>query len=188
VAQYCIDYFHRNPYDAWFKRLDAIVAGAGGTYYGMASSACHLDLVPYATALKWAALMPRQRVGLLDVSREMFLALLRDSPIEVLILNGRAVIEEFERVTPGQLESLAMPDWTLPRRSVPGVEGRAMYGVVNSVGTVSLGRNLMVLGFNHNVQSSYGVTKGVLTSIREWVAEVTRRRGWWGRAGARRNV
>ena len=49
IRQYCLDYFFRSPYDAWFKKLDYIVSGAGATYYGIASSACHLDLVPYAT-------------------------------------------------------------------------------------------------------------------------------------------
>jgi len=175
VAQYCMDYFHRSPYDAWFKRLDYIIAGAGTTYYGMASAACHLDLVPYATAPRWAALEPNQRALLLSMSGDTFATLLRDAPIEVLILNGRAVIAEFERLATVQLDTLDMPAWTLPRRTLRGVGGSGKWGSTDTVGSIRLGRGVLVLGFNHNVQSSFGVTRGVMASIRQWVSDITRK-------------
>ena len=33
----------------------------------------------------------------------------------------------------------------------------------------ALSRELLVLGFNHNLQSSYGVTSQVIDAIRHWV-------------------
>src|SRR5207302_775531 len=45
----CSDYFQRNPYDAWFRKLDSIITGTNTSYYHSLSHACHLDLVPYAT-------------------------------------------------------------------------------------------------------------------------------------------
>ncbi len=47
----CREYFSLNPYHGWFRSLDAILAGAGFTYYGARANACHLDLIPYAGAI-----------------------------------------------------------------------------------------------------------------------------------------
>jgi hypothetical protein len=172
IRNYCVDYFHRNPYDAWFKRLDYILSGAGATYYGFASSACHLDLVPYATAPKWGELRPDQRATLLAMSQESLALLLRDSEVKVLILNGRAVISAFEHMSGFELQSVAMPSWTLPRQRLPGVTGLAAWGAASKIAGVDLRGEILVLGFNHNLQSSFGVTRAVMKSIRDWVAEV----------------
>src|SRR3990172_6519887 len=53
IAESCSDYFATNPYDTWFKRLDRVIAGLKVSYYSSLFGACHLDLVPYATAEKW---------------------------------------------------------------------------------------------------------------------------------------
>jgi hypothetical protein len=172
IRDYCVGYFHRNPYDVWFKRLDYILSGAGATYYGLASSACHLDLVPYATAPKWGELRPDQRAILLGMSQESLALLLRESDIRVLILNGRAVISEFERMSGFELERVAMPSWTLPRQRLPGVAGSATRGIASKIAGIDLRAEVLVLGFNHNVQSSFGVTRGVMKAIRDWVAEI----------------
>ena len=36
---------------------------------------------------------------------------------------------------------------------------------------IVLGRKILVLGFNHNIQSSFGVTTKVIQEIRSWIAE-----------------
>jgi hypothetical protein len=36
---------------------------------------------------------------------------------------------------------------------------------------IDLERELLVLGFNHNIQSSFGMTTEVTTAIRHWIAE-----------------
>jgi hypothetical protein len=171
MAEYCLGYFHRYPYDTWFKKLDYIVAGAGATYYGLASSACHVDLVPYATEPRWTGLKPKQRALLLHLAGATFATLLRDSPIEVVVLNGRSVIEEFERVAGLRLDTFEMPAWTLPRRSRAGVGGSARLGLADAIGAISLRRPVLILGFNHNLQSSFGVTREVVASIREWITK-----------------
>lgn len=175
VAAYCREYFHRDPFDAWFKRLDAVVAAAGATYYGLESSACHLDLVPYATDPKWTALLPVQRSYLLNSCRHAFASMLQGSGIRVLILNGRTVVSGFEAVAEQELDEAEMPDWELARAGRPGVSGFAKVGVVNTVAGVRLDAQLMVLGFNHNLQSSFGVTNRVLKSICGWVAAAVRK-------------
>ncbi len=150
-------YFVRNPYDAWFRRLDYIISGLGASYYDLPNSACHLDLIPYATAEKWTTLSSGKRSALLNLASETLALLLRDSPIRLLVLNGNSV----------------MPGWSLPRRSTADVQGFAYKGIVRSISNIDLEREVLVLGFNHNIQSSFGVTSEVLASIRRWVAEAT---------------
>lgn len=171
IAESCRAYFATNPYDTWFRRLDKVIAGLKVSYYSTLFGACHLDLVPYATAAKWTELTRQQRQLLLTMAGDTLGPLLRDSPIRVLILNGSSVVEHFERAAAMELERTVMPEWTLRREAGQGVVGTAYSGVVRSVGGASLGRDVLVLGFNHNIQSSFGVTTHVTEAIREWIAE-----------------
>ena len=61
ILDSCSAYFSGNPYDVWFRKLDQVVCGAGASFYGGMDGACHLDLIPYATARKWTELSSRQR-------------------------------------------------------------------------------------------------------------------------------
>ena len=47
--------------------------------------------------------------------------------------------------------------------------GYAYEGIVDELFDVQFGRSVKVLGFNHNIQSSFGVTNEVQYSIRQWV-------------------
>lgn len=170
ISESCGEYFSRNPYDGWFGRLDQVISGTGASYYnGMFRRACHLDLIPYATALKWSALSHRQRLGLLASSRGSFGNLLRQSQIRVLVLNGSSVVDYFQELTGSALVVEERNDWALPRASGVGVRGVAYSGRFSTLAGVPLGREILVLGYNHNIQSSFGVTKSVIGAIREWV-------------------
>jgi hypothetical protein len=166
-------YFRMNPYDGWFKKLDLIVTGTRTSYYDSANSACHLDLIPYATSKKWTELTKQQRATLLTVSGDALGLLLRDSPIEVLILNGRTVIEHFQVLAGVQLDCEEVPSWSLPRRNGPAVAGVSYSGFASCIGGIPLGRSIRVLGYNHNIQSSYGVTTATIHAIRSWVAQMS---------------
>lgn len=169
ILDSCNAYFSGNPYDRWFKTLDHVVCGTGSSFYDPVHQACHLDLIPYATAQKWTDLTTRQRSRLLAVSTDTLGILLRDSPIRTLILNGRSVVDQFQKVARGELKSREMPDWNLPRQAGAAVAGIAYYGVVKAVSGVSLDRRVLVLGYNHNLQSSYGVRTEVIQAIRSWI-------------------
>src|SRR5712692_7256563 len=65
IAQACSQYFSGNPYRRWFGVLEALVGHAECSYYGSAPTACHVDLVPYATLEKWGDLAGWQRRELL---------------------------------------------------------------------------------------------------------------------------
>ena len=153
--------------------MDKILSGTNASYYSATYGACHLDLIPYATSHKWTELTPQQRSALLTVAGDTLGLLLRDSPVRILILNGRSVVHQFEEVTGASLESQEMPEWSLPRQSTPDVRGVAYKGVVDALSGVEFGRSILVLGFNHNLQSSFGVTTEVVSAIREWIAQAS---------------
>jgi len=174
------EYFNRNPYDRWFKRLDEVLSGAGVSFYDKQSDvlpifasnklACHLDLVPYATKGKWTELTPHQREILLRFGGNCLGQLLRDSAVEYVICNGRSVIQQLEFMADIELDSEELPGGELPRRSLPDVKGFVYRGILNNLCGVDLGRDVCVLGFNHNLQSSFGVTNKVVRTITAWIA------------------
>lgn len=169
ILDSCKNYFNNNPYDGWFKGLDIIISGTEASYYSTTIKACHLDLIPYATSCKWTELTSKERLILLKLVGDTLGLLIKDSPIRFLILNGKTVIENLQIVTGVNFKQENYFDWTLPRKSGAGVSGFAYSGVINEVAGIRLGREVHVLGFNHNIQSSFGVTTQVKNSIRNWI-------------------
>jgi hypothetical protein len=167
VFQACSDYFSGNPYDRWFRRLDAVIAATRASYYD--ATACHIDLVPYATLEKWGLLTASERDVLLAASQSAFAQYLRASPVELLVLNGKSVVDAFEALSGTPLDKSEMSDWGLPRGETV-VRGMQASGAVESIGGVNLERVVTVVGFNHNIQSSYGVTAAVVRAIADAVA------------------
>lgn len=171
IVDSCSAYFRRNPYDGWFKKLDYIISGTRASYYNGFYRACHLDLIPYATVCKWTELRRSERTSLMNASGDTLGLLLRDSPVRVLILNGKSVVEQFQEIAGIQLKKRAMTTWSLPRKSQSGVVGFSYKGTIRSFSGIRFDRELLVLGFNHNIQSSFGVTTRVTDAIREWITD-----------------
>lgn len=171
IWESCRTYFFRNPYDTWFKQLDYLIEETEASYYEASERACHLDLVPYATTCKWTGLSQLQRTFLFSVARDTLGLLLRESPVQLLVLNGRSVVMNFERVAGVKLERQVMKEWELRRSSLANVPGLAYKGAISRFSSVRLGRKLSVIGFNHNIQSSFGVTREVRASIRSWIGK-----------------
>ena len=174
IIDFCYEYFTRNPYDNWFKRLDYVISGTSYSYYFPSGGACHLDLIPFATASKWGNLTPDQRGRLLERNRDALGLILSASNVKLLVLNGQSVVENLEKIADIRFEKVLMPEWTLPRKEGDGVPGFSYRGSISSLGGVTLKRSIEVLGYNHNIQSSFGVTRGVLESIRNWISLSTK--------------
>ena len=170
----CQQYFAHNPYDAWFKPLEQVTAGADASFYGPSANTCHLDIIPFATARKWTELTSRQRSSLLSVAEDTLGLLLRDSPVQVIVLNGQSVVEQFQLMAGVQLQREAIPDWTLRRRTGPGVTGYGFRGTVRALCGIPLQQELLILGYNHNIQSSFGVSRRVLAAIGQWLSLASR--------------
>ena len=176
ISEACRTYFLREPYNGWFRKLDHVVAGAGASFYADDGRhpACHLDLVPYATDNKWSQLTSHQRRSFFDMVPDDLLGLLlRGSPARVVILNGQAVVKRFETIAGLRLKSREMPAWSLSRGSQPDRPGLAYWGAVDTLCGVNLRKKVTVLGFNHNLQGTFGMTSEVITAIRNWVSKRT---------------
>lgn len=169
----CQGYFFRNPYDQWFRRLDKLLVGTGASYYNyIGSSACHLDLVPFATAEKWSSLGTAQRAALVEMGVPSLVQAIRASNIRILVLNGSTVVKEFSRLLePNALDCSEMPTWALQSGRVAGF---AHMGRVSRVAGASLGRDITVLGYNHNIQSSFGVTREAVSHMSRWISSASR--------------
>jgi hypothetical protein len=170
ILDSCRRYFLGNPYDRWFKKLDQVVSGAKASFYGTSGGACHLDLIPYATVEKWTELTTQQRSSLLAVAADTLGLLLKDSPVRILILNGQSVVEQFQAACGIRLDREQMLGWSLARRPKQDVIGLAYRGTVHSLSGIRLPHEILVLGYNHNLQSSFGVTNEVILAIRDWIS------------------
>jgi hypothetical protein len=171
ILRSCCTYFRNNPYDRWFKKLDQILRGTAASFYTDLFPACHLDLIPYATSVKWMELDHRERRTLLDATADALGLLLRDSPVRIVILNGKTVVEQFQYIADTMLDEIRMSAWSLPRESGSDIPGFAYKGNIHQLAGVGLNRDILVLGYNHNIQSSFGVTTKAMISIRNWIAE-----------------
>jgi hypothetical protein len=173
IASACSSYFGRNPYDRWFGVLERILAPAGFTLYGSAPTACHLDLVPFATCCRWTALSSFERRDLLFTCGDYFARLLELSGVRTLVLNGQSVVGQFQLLAGLQLEVRKVTGWSLHRSGSGPVVGLCYSGEVETIGSVTLARPVRVLGFNHNLQSSFGVSGNVVDDIGQWIARDT---------------
>lgn len=84
-------YFGRNPYRQWFHWLEALLQATGlGSYHG--GSACHLDLVQWATRPAQGKLPPGVWQGLVDADREFLAWQLGQTPATTVLVNGAACV------------------------------------------------------------------------------------------------
>lgn len=170
LTRACSAYFERNPYRLWFDVLDRMLRLGGFSYYN-GNSAAHVDLVAYATGPKWGALPPPLKSRLIARGRKTLAEVIRDSPVKLLVLNGRSVVDEFVVSARVDLSATRMPEWTLPRASGAGVSGVRYSGTLLSLAGIEFDRPVRVIGFNHNLQSSFGVTSSVVRRIAREVGE-----------------
>lgn len=95
IVDDCASYFARRPY-RWFDTLDEILQrGLGASY--RERSACHLDLVQWATSPLWGELEADVQDELLRADLPFLKRQLRETPFEVVLVNGRSVMSAIER-------------------------------------------------------------------------------------------
>ncbi len=158
------NYFNNNSYDIWFKKLDFILSGCGFSYYFPSSNACHIDLVPFTTKLKWGSLKPIVKLELINHSNSVIEKVLSESSIETLILNGQSVVDIFKASYNCDFIKREISSLDLFRkngRNVKGIIYQGTSGITNKNGV-----QIKVIGYNHNIQSSFGITNTVLKSLR----------------------
>ena len=98
VVEDCNQYFTRNPYYRWFKRLDDLLARSVGASY-RDGTACHLDLVQWATDPVWGKLKDRNTAeAFLEEGRPHLEHLLAESNVHLVLAAGRAVVTQLQRI------------------------------------------------------------------------------------------
>jgi hypothetical protein len=177
LSRSLLEYFNGNPYDTWFKQLDYIISDLDCSFYNdmyCTRKACHLDLVPYATSTKWSSLGMGERNTLLEMSSEVLVDLINISHIDVLILNGATVVNTLQQISETTFDKTSASNIDLKRKNGNDVEGYLYTGKIDSICGRSIGRNLNIVGFNHNIQNSFGITKNVRSELKKLVFENTK--------------
>lgn len=154
VVRDCATYFDRQPYRRWFDPLDRVIrAGVGATYYD--GSACHLDLVQWATAPIWGRIPDRGiRLALLHDGAPHLRRQLEHEQVEVVLMNGRTVIEQVRATGLAHLEKVGELSLTNSKCSL----------------YLGSGSGVRWAGWSANLQSSFGVSNGFKQQLSEWLA------------------
>lgn len=155
VVEECAGYFSRNPYRRWFDPLDRVLQdGLGASFYH--GSACHLDLVQWATAPAWGKLSPAMKETLLRESLPHLQNQLRFGKVRLVILNGRQVLNQ---ITSAGLAKLKLSG-TIQRN-------RGLRCSLYSGGS----EGVRFLGWSTNLQSSFGVSRELKSCLARWLAD-----------------
>lgn len=147
----CNTYFKRRPY-RWFDRLGKVLENLGASYVG--GSACHLDLVQWATDPTWGGLSPAQRRTSIASDIDFLRRQLENEHVRLLLLNGKSIVRGCEK-------------WL----EIPLREAESVVGSRVRMFTGNSDRGVRVIGWNINLQSSFGVTNTEIAQI----GELTRR-------------
>lgn len=97
VAESCDRYFDVNPYWSWFSPMQTYVMDPLGVSYE-ARTAVHLDLVQWATDPVWSLITDASvQSRLVDDDLPFLRALIAQGGYDLIVLNGRTVVETFRR-------------------------------------------------------------------------------------------
>ena len=155
-------YFQRNPYE-WFNQLEPILKACGASYCD--GSACHLDLVQWATKPTWNSLDTKAKRRLLNADAQFLKEQLSNENFELLLVNGTGVINQLKKVFQRGFRERCLDELgPIPRfGSYPT---RLFTGCV-------LGR-VRVIAWNVNLQSSRGVSGRLRAALAEHVAQIAK--------------
>jgi hypothetical protein len=130
VLQDCNTYFDRRRYCRWFDQLVPILAACGGSYYD--HSACHLDLVQWATDPTWRSLRPASlRKKLIADDARFLQQQLRNENIQLLLVNGTGTWRQLCRMASDLVieRQSQIGAWPSSRRSSSKADSLAASGL-----------------------------------------------------------
>jgi hypothetical protein len=156
VVSDCATYFQRRPYKRWFDPLDDLLrVGADVSYYE--GSACHLDLVQWATQPIWGRISDRsvQTALLADGTPHLRAQLAREN-VRLVLVNGRQVLNQVVAVGLVELDEV----------------GRLPLGTSNCALYVGTEGGIRWVGWSTNLQSNFGVSTAFKQQLGAWLASV----------------
>lgn len=156
-------YFNHRPYKNWFNRLEDLLVDGEFSYYFPYNNIVHLDIIPVATKEKWGSLSLSEQDLLINQFGNYLEYLITESYIEVCILNGQGVVDNFQKVFGQLIDKEYVEQWNIKTKNKV-VKGKSYKTVLKAKD-----KKILILGFNHNIQSSFGVSKEIVVSIRGWL-------------------
>jgi hypothetical protein len=155
VVADCNDYFHRNPYE-WFKPLEALLNQALDVSYHD-RTACHLDLIQWATDPVWGKLSDPAAARLLLAEGSPHLErLLSHSGVRLVLLNGATAVRQVTEASLAQLHEVS-------KIPVASTTCRVLAGE---------GRGISYLGWSTNLQAGFGVSNEFKQRLAHTVREL----------------
>lgn len=154
IWEACNNYFDRNPY-SWFNKLEKVLKYFEVSYYS--GTACHLDLVQWATDPAWGNLSKETQITLIKQDRNFLNKQLTNENIEILLLNGRSVINEFENAFECNLNKYTKLE-----------EGKLSSEILQG----SLWNKIQIIAWSVNIQSSFGVTNTFIETIAKKISNL----------------
>jgi hypothetical protein len=161
VIDNCYNYFNQKPYKKWFDPLDKILkTGFNASFYD--GSACHLDLVHWATNTKWNELSRTVKEKLLKESEAHLINQLKAENIKRIVINGSDVwntLEKLKLITFDEVQTIHF-----------GKEGKRKTPCRLRVGQ---GLGATFYGWTSNIQSQPGANeKKFNEALGLWLKEV----------------
>jgi hypothetical protein len=95
VEEGCNTYFDHNPYWRWFRTLEKLLNELELSYVD--GSACHLDLVQWATSPVWNGLTAPQRASLIGADAEFLRHQLSHENVSLVFMNGMTVVTQVDK-------------------------------------------------------------------------------------------
>jgi hypothetical protein len=159
VVDDCNLYFERQPYWGWFKQLGPVLDACDASYRD--GSACHLDLVQWATDPTWSKLRPPAiRKKLIAEDAKFLASQLQRENLRLLLVNGHGALRQLCR---------SMAD-ALDLDEIKSIEGYAEVPTRLFSGRI-FGR-VRVAAWSTNLQSSFGVTTELRQELPKRVAVI----------------
>lgn len=154
VLMDCDTYFRRNPYRQWFDQLKPILNACGVSYYN--DTACHLDIVQWATDPTWGSLPKTAKTELVSSDAEFLISQLDHEKIELLLVNGIGAmrqLDEFMETKPAEFELTVKEEKT--RMFAEGTIGKTR-----------------IVGWSGYIQSPYRVSRALRNEIARRVGDI----------------
>ena len=157
VVNECARYFQVAPYKRWFDPFDEVLTGGLGVSY-YTGTACHLDLIQWATDPIWGKISsPAAKSELLSEGADFLAQQLQHENVKLVVVNGATVWKQL-----AALKLVSFDD-----------VGSLPYGTAQTKNTLRVGHcsGAKFVGWTLNLQSSPGVRHEDRMALATWLRE-----------------
>ena len=98
IIESCYNYFKTGNHYKWFDQMEEhVLEPTGYSYFD--DTACHLDLIQWATDPVWSGIKSKEVQNmLLEQDKEFFIHQINKYNFETVFLNGKTVVEQVEKL------------------------------------------------------------------------------------------